>query len=499
MTKTRGLSDEEVGLARAMLARGMQNDQIHFFFNRADRLISPGRITQIKNGTYAKDISAATESELDSFLSKWGRENTSVSQKSLSTPTDREYIAALFEKRKNRWHVKNGETEVVECKLNYAVNGAIIKAIAGLANNKGGHILFGIKDESCLVEGMSDDKFDTLDPSILNTNLLGALDPVPSVKRVAIEFGGRKVGALYVEKHEECPVIAVKAIGNDIKEGGIYFRYVGETRLIKPGELRQIIKLREQRAVEDFSRRMSRVATGSDATIDLDSGEVSGKAGRFVIGDDLLPHIQFIREGDFSEVKGAPALRVVGEVQAISSKDQKQIHIIRDNITPSSIVDNFLFGNNVQEPLQYIHAQAHYPRRWMPIWHYMRQLSKSIDEVVEDLRGVLASVPTSRDAIVQRLRGTLTAKKFYTGSPAKVLETLRSGKIVAPKNVEEFGAFVSAIHGLPNDFSRATELRPILIDCLKRDKEEKYRPTIYRAASRIDEILNHQSNVLQSS
>lgn len=490
----RGLSDEEVGLARAMLARGMQNDQIHFYFNRADRLISSGRITQIKNGTYAKDISAATEAELDSFLTKWGSENASVSQKSLSSPTDRDYIAALFEKRKNRWHVKNGETDVVECKLNYSVNGAIIKAIAGLANNKGGHILFGIKDENCIVEGMSDDKFETLDPSILNNNLLGALDPVPSVKRVAVDFAGKKVGALYVEKHEECPVIAVKAIGNEIKEGGIYFRYVGETRLIKPGELRQIIKLREQRAVEDFSRRMSRVAAGSDATIDLDSGEVSGKAGRFVIGDDLLPHIQFIREGDFSEVKGAPVLRVVGEVQAISSKDQKQIHIIRDNITPSSIVENFLLGNKVQEPLQYLHAQAHYPRRWMPIWHYMRQLSKSIDEVVEDLRGIVASVPTSRDAIVQRLRGTLTAKKLYAGTPARLLKTIQSGTITPPKNVEEFNAFACAIHGLPDNFIRISEFRPILVDCLKRDKEEKYRAAIYRAASRIDEILHYQSS-----
>jgi hypothetical protein len=50
-------------------------------------------------------------------------------------------------------------------------------------------------------------------------------------------------------------VIAVKNVGNDVREGAIYFRYVGETRQIKPGELRQIIKLREQRAVEEFSRR----------------------------------------------------------------------------------------------------------------------------------------------------------------------------------------------------------------------------------------------------
>ena len=34
---------------------------------------------------------------------------------------------------------------------------------------------------------------------------------------------------------------------------------------------------------------MSRVATGSEATINLDSGEVAGKSGRFVIDKELLP------------------------------------------------------------------------------------------------------------------------------------------------------------------------------------------------------------------
>jgi Putative DNA-binding domain len=475
----------------------MKNDQVHFYFNRADRLISSGRIAQIKNGSYAKGVPAANEDELQAFLAKWEADHATVYPKGPQSPTDVEYIQAMFEKRKTSWHVLSGETDVIECKLNYAIGGAILKAIAGLANNKGGHILFGVKDGTSVVEGMSDDKFHTLDPSILNSHLLSTLDPVPTIKKVALTIGGKSVGAIYVEKHPEGPVIAVKNVGSDVREGAIYFRYVGETRQIKPGELRQIIKLREQKAVEEFSRRMSRVAAGSEATIDLDSGEVAGKSGRFVIDKALLPSIQFIREGDFSEVKGAPALRVIGEVQPISATDRNKVHIIRENITPDSIIENFLRNNQVQEPLQYLHAQAHYPRKWMPIWHYVRQLSTSVDDIVEDLRSMTASVPTSRDAVVQRLRGTLTAAKLYSGSPAKILASLRSGKISAPKSVQEFAAFASAVQGLPNDFKKAGELRPILLDCLKRDVASKHRHAIYRAASRIDEILDHQRNELR--
>jgi adenine deaminase len=58
MAKNRNMSDEEVGVVRAMLAKGMKNDHVHFYFNRADRLISSGRIAQIRNGSYAKDVPA---------------------------------------------------------------------------------------------------------------------------------------------------------------------------------------------------------------------------------------------------------------------------------------------------------------------------------------------------------------------------------------------------------------------------------------------------------
>jgi hypothetical protein len=94
--------------------------------------------------------------------------------------------------------------------------------------------------------------------------------------------------------------------------------------------------------------------------------------------------------------------------------------------------------------------------------------------------------------VVQRLRGTLTAAKFYTGSPAKMLASLRTGKISAPNSVEEFGAFADAVQGLPNDFKSAGDLRSILLDCLRSDLESNHRPALYRAASRVDEILEHQ-------
>jgi hypothetical protein len=492
MAKKRSMTDVEVGLARAMLAKGMKNDEVHFYFNRVDRLISSGRIAQIKDGSYAKDVAPASDDELASFVTKWDAEHAAIYPQGPQSPTDIEFIEALFEKRKSSWHVRSGETDIVECKINYAVSGKVLKAIAGLANNRGGHILFGIKDGGTIVQGMTDDKFETLDPALLNSHLVGFFDPVPRVARVSHTIGGKKIGVLHVERHERAPVITLKNMGSDLREGAIYFRYVGETRQVKPGELRAIIEAREARAVAEFSRRMNRVASGAGATIDLDTGEVSGRTGSFVIDKELLPSIQFVREGDFSQVKGAPTLRLVGDVQPISAADRETVHVVRDNITPHSIVENFLLENKVSDPLAYLHAQAYYQRKWMPIWYYVHQLPMSVDDLVEDLRGLTAIMPASRDAMVHRLRGTLSAYKIYTGKPKAMLAAFKSGKIAVPKNDADLSAFAHALHGLPNDFEKIDEVRPLILECLKRDKEEKHRTQIYRAGCRVDEIVHHQ-------
>jgi hypothetical protein len=48
------------------------------------------------------------------------------------------------------------------------------------------------------------------------------------------------------------------------------------------------------------------------------------------------------------------------------------------------------------------------------------------------------------------------------------------------------------VQGLPSDFKSVGDLRPILLACLKVDAESKHRHSVYRAAARIDEIINYQ-------
>jgi hypothetical protein len=94
---------------------------------------------------------------------------------------------------------------------------------------QGVYLFFGVTDGTFQADGMTDDIFVKSDISHLNRILVGSLDPVPHVTKGRIELGGRQIGVLYVAKHESAPVIAIKNIGQDLKEGGIYFRYRGNT------------------------------------------------------------------------------------------------------------------------------------------------------------------------------------------------------------------------------------------------------------------------------
>lgn len=64
----RSITDEEIGLTKAMLRRGMRNRDIQFYFNRQDRPVNSGRITGINAGAYGPEVQDAKEAALDAFL-----------------------------------------------------------------------------------------------------------------------------------------------------------------------------------------------------------------------------------------------------------------------------------------------------------------------------------------------------------------------------------------------------------------------------------------------
>src|SRR5262245_40394995 len=110
--RKRSITDEEIALIKAMLRQEISNDTIHFYFNRADRLISSGRVAQIKKGRYGHDVAEASQEAVDAFLAEWAKRHSSVpaADEAARSPTHHDVIRALFEKRGKGWFLISGET-----------------------------------------------------------------------------------------------------------------------------------------------------------------------------------------------------------------------------------------------------------------------------------------------------------------------------------------------------------------------------------------------------
>jgi len=498
----RSITDQEIGLIKTMLfSRRMKNRDIQFYFNRPDRPVNSGRITQIRDGTYGPTVPQASEEELDAFLagstpSLIGAVGSSANEPKAQTVQDR--ALALFEQRgRAGWFLKTHENDRAECKENFSLKpehrfADPLRSIAGLANNEGGFIFFGLKelpDGSLSVVGMNDDAFLKADPADINRCLAGALNPVPVFSAFKIELDTKSIGVIHVEKHDHPPVVATKNVNNEFREGAIYFRYVGETRVIKPGELHRIIAYREQKAVAEFARRMSRVAVGAAATLDLDSGKVEGKSSSFVIDEELLPKIQFLRQGEFKEETGATALRLIGDVSAVAASGARTV---RTNVTDEAMVLNFLKGEPVAEPLAYVLHSAYSARAWLPLFYYAKASKLRIDELVAALN---AERPSHRRAeTISRLSGQRSAFQNAVGKARLRLTEALAGALKAPMTLSEVAPVALGIQALPDNTLVDLEwLKTILLAALEvtsggSSQHRSSRSLVCRAACRLDEI-----------
>lgn len=494
----RTISDEEISLIKIMLDRGMKNRDIQFYFNRPDRPVNSGRITQIRKSEYGSKVPAATGVELNAFLQSVSKSTASASAKR----SVGERATEQFEKRGAEWFLKSHETDDAECKTSFHGlkpadrASSAVRAIAGLANNKGGFLFFGVQeqtDKSLKAIGLADERvFSNVDPAELNQVLLSCLDPVPVFQMGLAQIGGRQVAFVEVAKHEGAPVVASKNLGSDVREGAIYYRYVGETRLIRSGELRQLIALRERRAVEQFAKAMGRVAEGSAATLDLDTGQIAGTGAHFLLDPESVKKIQFLREGDFKEKDGAPALKLIGDVRVSGPTDSTRV--VRQNITQDDVLINFLEGEPVGEPLEYILSLAHAGRGWLPLWYYVQLSGMEEPEIIAALNSERPTQRKHRDGAIARLLRKKSAYKLHTGSPKKLLGSITDGKLSEPKTPKEDSNFALAIQGLSESASNVEKLRPILLKVASRaqgvdPQTNGRRSNIFRAACRLDEVL----------
>lgn len=200
------------------------------------------------------------------------------------------------------------------------------KSGAAFANNRGGYLIFGIKDRPRELVGLQSTNFEDTDEAKITQYLNSVFSPEIKFEKEVYEIRGKKVGVLFISESRSKPIVAVKNDG-DIKEGEVYYRYIARSDKIKFPELKAIIdqiRETERKNWMGLFERISRIGPENTAVMDVVEGKIDGRGGTVVIDHKLVPKLRFIKEGSFQE-KGKPVLKLIGDVKPVSFVNKKTL------------------------------------------------------------------------------------------------------------------------------------------------------------------------------
>lgn len=492
----RSITDEEIGLIKAMLRRGMRNRDIQFYFNRQNRPVNSGRITGIRSGDYGPEVPEAKESSLDAYLATFAPAEVGVviTGREQRDPTIAERAQARFVQRDDGdWYLADGETSEQECKLQFDPRRMepFIRAIAALANNRGGFVYIGVGDPEGRVVGMSDTAFQDTDIVRISDKAKTFLTPTPSFSKHVISIGGHSVGVLFVEKYPIPPVIVCRD-GNGFEDGVILFRNPGQTGKIKFGDLLTMLRERDRAATHSLLESVSRLSEiGADRAliVDTEKGEMDAGAKRIVIDRALADQLDFIREGEFDERAGARALRLVGDVHAVDPAGQVVERFEGRALDADALLRAYLIHEEVRAPLEYVCVSAKVQRQWLPLFYFVRLAGGNINEAIEALDTTNAVYRVSKANALERLRGQRYAFERPGGAILEVVANLQAGRIGDLRQRFNDVQVVRGIRGLPDGFEPTDPIFDLLRDIYEvAGNNASVRSGIFSAAARLDEL-----------
>lgn len=293
-----------------------------------------------------------------------------------------------------------------------------IKTFGAFANTHGGYIVFGIANAPHKLVGLKGDNlqsFERIDSAELTQHINNHYSPEIYWDLQEYELHNKIYGIIYVHESQSKPVICTKDAEKVLKEGDIYYRYRGRTERIKYPELRTILedtRMREQRLWMRHLTRIAKIGVKDVGVFDLQTGEVTGTSGSFLIDESLLSQLSFIKEGQFSEVQGKPTLKLIGNVEAsplLPITTGKKQFVKTKGIRIGDIVQVFLNKEKVPEPLEYIKQICFESTAFLPVYYFMSLGNLDSNKAVEVVNGVLSRAP-AKSRLINRLQKSTTQR-----------------------------------------------------------------------------------------
>ena len=328
---------------------------------------------------------------------------------------------------KDPLRIINREGSIIEFKESYSHAGMAqyFKTIAAFANNAGGYIIFGVGDKPRRLLGLKDknlSQFEDLKVEEFTKNLLEYFSPEIKWDHCTFEYKGMSFGVIYTEPLSKKPCVCKKSYDSPnpkytLKEGDIFYRYGGRSERIRYEELSAIIdnaRKAEEQLWLNFAQRAAKVGIENACLLDLETGKITGNGGSVVIDENLLSKIAFIKEGEFVETKGKPAIRIIGDIENLGTGKivvKETTRKVVRAIEPNDLIKAFLQDTKVEEPMEYIRSVCSSTTCNYPIYFFIQQANVSIADAIK-----IVEDTTARGAAKKKLRERLNGKLIPTVS-----------------------------------------------------------------------------------
>jgi len=417
----------------------------------------------------------------------------------------------------NPERVVSRESGILEFKeaFNWGGIAKYLKTSASFANAKGGYIVFGIADKPhrlCGLSGASLQMFDEFDPERLSRHFNEHFAPEIEWDIQRYELQGKKFGLLYIHEAKDKPVICTRDAGKDkeLKEGDIYYRYRGRSERVKYPELRAMLEAKrenEQRLWMQHLANIARVGVHEVGIFDLHTGCVTGASGSFLIDESLLSQLSFIKEGEFSEVKGKPTLKLIGHVESLSGAasgfTRKQV-VKTKGIRIGDILLGALEQQTVPEPDDYIRQVCYESSAFLPVYHFMKKAGMNPTQTIAMLDGVVSRSVT-RTKLIERLKDGKTqwlslprGGKAAAEKKRNFMDALRNKSVSSGLSKDDLESCLQAMRGLSAEEVKANSkyLRGLLKSWVNKhyvSADGALAGNLRRAICWVDEALNMEA------
>lgn len=328
----------------------------------------------------------------------------------LGNPFTEEKLDRIFKTLKSDSVIlKNKESQQIEYKKSFSMANIdeYLRLFCSFANFKGAYIIFGIENETRKMVGLKNDKFEKIDSSRITQCINGKLSEGLKWEACIHELNGMKFGIIYIHPSQMKPVMCISN-SSKFKESEIYYRYGGETRLIRPTELQKIIGDRIKKERKSWQNLLNKIASISpeEAFIaDSSDGSIDFQGKKIYIDEDLLSQLNIMKEGQFHEEEGTPIYKLKEEIENISGvfvtkTKPKAIH-------RNEFYDAF-FGGKCDYPNEYLKSLVYETSYYLPLWFFIKKSGKNLEEICNMLSSVRNCNRHVQRKVLERIKSDST-------------------------------------------------------------------------------------------